>query len=239
MKEKNRERYIILDERGRLAQTPLYLKATAIIVFCAFLVIMSFFIRFRIVYEYFRVGGASMQPTFNRDINARKDGVFARKNAGLKHGDIVVLDKEWVYDANTMRLENRSLIKRVIALPGDEVDVRYVFNGERMVYRLTVKKVGSSEAVTVYEYFASLVVGGSQWAYGAFLLQQAGSIDHITIPAGNMFILGDNRNESGDSATFGYVPTKDVWRVDFIVRGEWGGFKRMFNNFAIIFKIRT
>jgi signal peptidase I len=84
------------------------------------------------------------------------------------------------------------LIKRVIGMPGDEISLNdgavYV-NGKKLDEPY-VRRVGG-EAVPSEPFD-----NGLPWS-----LQQP-----YTVPAGNYFVMGDNRIDSGDSREFGPVP---------------------------------
>lgn len=78
-------------------------------------------------------------------------------------------------------LTRQDLIKRVIGLPGDEVRIE---NG--VVY---VNGVGLVEP-----YIAAVPTYNGTWR----------------VPSGNFFVLGDNRNDSSDSHSWGMLPTDKV-----------------------------
>jgi signal peptidase I len=74
--------------------------------------------------------------------------------------------------------ESKDLIKRVVGLPGDSLESRngyIVVNGRR----LEEPYLQSSE--------------------------QTGELEPITVPAGHVFVMGDNRDNSSDSRVFGAV----------------------------------
>jgi len=93
----------------------------------------------------------------------------------------------------------QDFIKRIIAVEGDTVSIQdghYAVNG---------KLIDESD------YLADTVVTSG----GAFLAE--GQV--ITVPAGDVFVSGDNRPHSSDSRAFGPIAVKDikgkVWVVYF------------------------
>lgn len=76
---------------------------------------------------------------------------------------------------------NQELIKRVIGLPGDAVSVQ---NG-----------VVSINGLALHEpYIAAAPAYTGDW----------------TVPQGQFFVLGDNRNDSSDSHSWGYLPAEKL-----------------------------
>ena len=73
------------------------------------------------------------------------------------------------------------LIKRVIGLPGDTVKI---FNGQVQVNGQTLNE----------PYIAATPTYNSEWE----------------VPEGNLFVLGDNRNDSSDSHAWGPLPIENV-----------------------------
>jgi signal peptidase I len=143
-------------------------------------------VRERVV-QLYRVASSSMVPTL-----AAGEGVLVNKYAyeegPVCRGDIVILKSP------NARYQHH--VKRVVALPGDTVEVRggeiYV-NGERAP---SLDGLGEEPDLPVIE--APLV----------------------KLPNGQCFVLGDNRRHSLDSRDYGPVPMVDVvGRVDFVLRG--------------------
>ncbi len=104
--------------------------------------------------------------------------------ASYARGDIVVFDPPagWATQTNGV-----PLIKRVIGLPGDRVELRdgeVVLNGvalaEPYVYRDADGRPQATEPLSD---------GPSQWV----------------VPDGSLFVMGDHRQNSSDSRTFGPV----------------------------------
>lgn len=77
--------------------------------------------------------------------------------------------------------ERQDLIKRVIGLPGETISIH---NGEVLV----------NGAKLAEPYIAQAPVYSGEW----------------TVPAGQLFVLGDNRNDSKDSHQWGLLPVENV-----------------------------
>ncbi len=89
------------------------------------------------------------------------------------------------------------MIKRVVAIGGDRVEMRdkkVYLNGQRL-----------DEPFAVYKRANERLVGDN--------------IEELTVPEGHVFLLGDNRDESADSTTWKdaktdtpihFVPLKDI-----------------------------
>ena len=127
-----------------------------------------------------RVHGQSMEPNLHTDQRLIVEKLSYNRYLrqwfsfdGPQQGDVVVV-----------RLPNQDelLIKRVIGLPGDLVEIR---NGQVFVDRQPLDE----------PYLASNTPG----FYGPTM-----------IPPLHIFVLGDNRGFSNDSRNFGTIPLKDV-----------------------------
>lgn len=97
-------------------------------------------------------------------------------------------------------------IKRVIGLPGDTV---VIANQQVMV----------NDRLLVEPYIAAAPRYKSSW----------------TVPEGSLFVLGDNRNNSSDSHSWGPVPLENVVGKAVVVYwppSEWGWVEHVFPSFA-------
>ena len=100
-----------------------------------------------------------------------------------KQGDVVVLTQE--------SYQEDSIVKRVIATGGQRVDIDYGANAVRVDGELLEEDYIKEQ----------MFVPG----YGE-------GINHVTVPEGCLFVMGDNRNESADSRypDIGIVDTRCV-----------------------------
>lgn len=119
-----------------------------------------------------QVLGQSMEPTLHSSQRVVIEKITYRFH-GPRRGDIVVIDSSE---------QSEMLIKRVVGLPGETVEVRkgrvYV-NGELLEEDWPVRPGGGN--------------------YGP-----------RAVPPLHVFVLGDNRAASNDSRNFGPVPIEDI-----------------------------
>ncbi|MEF3306747.1 signal peptidase I [Paenibacillus sp. GYB003] len=139
------------------------------------------------VFNLSTVKGHSMEPTLRE-----KEWLFVNKFALLighpKRGDVVILK-----DPDMQSADRQFLVKRVVAVPGDKVEIRggklYV-NGEQASEPYTDIKI------------------------------EDGDRGQIVVEEGHYFVMGDNRHQgaSKDSRIFGTVAEKLIQgRADFIL----------------------
>ena len=165
--------------------------------------------------EPFRIPSASMDPAL-----IAGDFIYADKHynclgcePSMQRGDIIT----FTYPNN----RSMGYIKRVIGLPGDQIKIR----GQTVTVNNTALTVASTRqqgAVVVQERYEQ-----RQWPVIWKNPRAVLPVTEVTVPAGQIFVLGDNRSNSNDSRYFGTVPLADVTgrarQVWFSYNSELGG----------------
>ncbi len=146
--------------------------------------VVAVFIVRSFVAQPFLVSGASMVPTFS-------DGNYLLIDELTYHfreparGEVIVFR----YPDPDPNKPVTFFIKRVIGLPGDRVEVK---NGE-----VEIVNTANPNGFMLHESY--LPAG----------LPTSGTTD-VTVPAGNYFVMGDNRPYSFDSRSWGFLDKKDI-----------------------------
>lgn len=171
---------------------------------------------FSIIYREIEVIGPSMQPTFNNNIadnlttaeyeaSDYKDKVCVNRFKNGTRGDIIVFKRN-----------GKNLIKRIIAIGGDTIDLKQCPERNNM-YTIYVN---DEALVETYIKDANTNIMHSRLSAFFNLKNSLGyeSYDPIVVPEDYVFVLGDNRTHSEDSISFGFVSRSDiVGRVDIII----------------------
>ncbi len=185
------------------------------------LVVAIFFTTFTV--QPIRIPSPSMEPTLlvgdflllDRQA-ASGDDVFCMPRATIKRGDVVVFHDP-VDDPSV------HLVKRVIGLPGDRIRMR-----NHVVY------VNERPLVEAYTAYSAAQPDGYRDNFPN-LAQMDGRVDpawwirlrglvrdgELTVPKGDYFVLGDNRDDSDDSRYWGFVPRGNIVGVPVVVYFSW------------------
>lgn len=145
---------------------------------------------FFITYFFFRpfqVSGNSMYSNY-KDKEYIITNLISLRFSNPTHGDVIVF--------KSPSDQNKDFIKRIIAIQGDEI---FIENGKVYLNGNLLKE----------EYLDP----GMQTFGGAFLQEGVKK----TVPNGYFFVMGDNRNDSSDSRTWGFVTRKNIKGISFFV----------------------
>ena len=124
----------------------------------------------------------------------------------IKRGDIIV----FVFPEEP----SKDFIKRVIALPGETIEIR-----KKKIY------INGREIEDKWGFFSDDYVGPPRDDFGPF-----------QVPQGHVFVMGDNRDESNDSRFWGPVNIENIKGKAFIIYFSWDPYEKSIR-FSRIFSI--
>ena len=105
----------------------------------------------------------------------------------------------------------KDFIKRVIGIPGDTLEI----DGNQTPTALLIKPGGKGPWQRMAEPYLP-----EKWDTMNFCCLAGGTSSSapqpLNIPAGEYFVMGDNRNKSSDSRSFGLVPRKSILAKAFV-----------------------
>jgi signal peptidase I len=181
--------------------------------FLIFILLMSVFRS--AVADWYSVPTGSMKPTIHEgdriivnkiayDVRLPFTDVSLLSIATPKRGEIIVFESK----AADLRL-----IKRIIGLPGDVVEMNnevIKINGQRLSYKDSqtyIHQANSEEITTSTEKVDnirhSINIDNSA-------SNRLSNFAPVTVPAGHYLVLGDNRRHSADSRVYGFIPHQEL-----------------------------
>ncbi|MEK4301037.1 signal peptidase I [Oceanobacillus sp. FSL W8-0428] len=151
----------------------------------AVLLIAVFVIVRAFLFENYVVNGKSMEPTLY-DGNLMMVNTVTSNISNIHRFDVIVFHAT----------EENDYVKRVVGLPGETVEYKddqlYV-NGEYIAEDFLEEEKDNAETKPLTEDFTLLEITGEE-----------------TVPEDQIFVLGDNRGDSLDSRSIGFVPVDEV-----------------------------
>ncbi|MCW8832741.1 MAG: signal peptidase I [Colwellia sp.] len=175
--------------------------------FILFILLMSVFRS--AVADWYTVPTGSMQPTIKEgdrvivnkmayDLKIPFSQISVFKTGEPKRGEIVVFES---------KAANNRLIKRVIGLPGDVIEMKnevLFINGKALNYHSSQQKnhlVHAIEAIDNIQHAIQVDENQSN---------QLSSFKATLVPKNSYLVLGDNRRHSADSRVYGFVPRHEL-----------------------------
>ncbi|MDR3074333.1 MAG: signal peptidase I [Deltaproteobacteria bacterium] len=142
--------------------------------------------------ETLQVGDYLLVTRFNYAVKLPFTNKELFRTGAPEHGDIVVF--EYPKDPS------QDYIKRVIGVPGDTIEIR-----DKKIFR---------NGSLIREPYVRI---SKPWAN----IPGTDSMDKITVPEDRYFVMGDNRDESLDSRSWGFVPRENILGKAWIIYWSW------------------
>jgi signal peptidase I len=151
------------------------------------------------VVAMYNIPSTSMSPNLEKG-----DLIFVDRNVNspeskrkLKHGDIAI----FVYPNDRTTI----YVKRIIGLPGDKIEIK----GTDVT--VNDKTIVEGQPITAGDQMVLKEKAESGNTYDVvWKANSQGSQVTTTVPNGQVFVLGDNRDGASDSRSFGAIPLADV-----------------------------
>ena len=151
-------------------------------------------------FEYYPISGTSMQPLLNPN-GINEDCVYVTNDKNhITYNDIII----YVRDLGT---EQRTVIKRVVAMAGDNIMIKQTQNNE---YAIFIQYGGNGDFVYVEEKFiqnkqvyADMYEEFYNEGSGKEFFDLADGNKYLHIKDDEIFYLGDNRTGSTDCLDYG------------------------------------
>ena len=206
-------------------------------------IVFALFIRAFIV-QPFKIPTGSMVPTLlvgdhllvNKFIYGVKLPITGQKILpglrSIERGDVVV----FVYPNHEgdPAKENVYYIKRVVAVPGDSIDVRgreLLINGEPVpmsyVGDYAYPPAGSDKRL--FDLYLESLDGRTHetiFNKGQEETPRGNVLPVDKVPDGYVFVMGDNRDNSFDSRFWGFVPIDSIAGKAFLIHWSWNTYHR-------------
>lgn len=181
-----------------------------------FFLIFLFSARWSIA-DHYRVPTGSMSPTIEigdhvltdktaYDIRLPFTGIILAETGTPERGDIIVF--KYPNDPS------QNFVKRLIGIPGDRIEILNGFVQVNGHITLAVPEYFDADLDRLralarpFQYQERL--GGKEFTVQRIPGLSQDQRTACTVPAGQYFVMGDNRDNSADSRSWGFVPRKNL-----------------------------
>lgn len=131
-----------------------------------------------------------------------------------KTGEIQKLTRGDVVLFSYSRDPDTKFIKRVLGLPGDKIEYKnreLVINGKVLDYELLdPAPYASIKSSSDLDFYRESIAGSAPYTVIYSKDHRPEELGPIIVPAGEVFLLGDHRDNSDDSRYWGMVPKKNL-----------------------------
>lgn len=175
----------------------------------AIAILLALFIRTFVV-QAFKIPSGSMEPTLLIGDHILVNKFLYGVKTPFIHNTLIPVSKPerddvivFIYPVD----KSKDFIKRVIALPGDKIEIV-----DRRIY------INNEPYVDKYGFYNQHNTKGRNpggYRFGP-----------VTVPEDHYFVMGDNRDHSYDSRFWGFVPFRSVKGKAFIIYWSWPHWKR-------------
>ena len=162
----------------------------------------------------YNIPTGSMIPTLNVGDHLMVDMKYYNKNE-INRGDIIVFELPEKDNENSKK--GIHSIKRVIGIPGDKIDIEernLMINGKKVdqKYISSYSFIDNELSINADKYSEKINEKSFEVIYLKELSSMVkGKIEYpITISPENIFVMGDNRDNSYDSRFWGLMPKKNI-----------------------------
>jgi len=168
-------------------------------------IVIALFIRTFVV-QAFKIPSGSMKQTLQIGDHILVNKFIYGVKVPYLHETIIPLKKPRRGDIIVFKYPvdpHKDFIKRVIGIPGDEIEIR-----DKKLY-VNQKRVNHDYGV----YTDSRILSAN--------VRPRDNFGPVTVPKHSLFVMGDNRDESFDSRFWGFVDYKALNGKAFIIYWSW------------------
>ena len=160
-----------------------------------FIGLISFFTYFNSIFLVTSIIGESMLPNFQKEYEILGNNYYLKNK--IQYGDVITIEGH-------NKTRGNGLVKRVIGLPGDKIKIQngqVILNGKVLEQKNDGKfRFNGKTYEREIEYISNdksykILNDGNHYSQDF--------LSELTVPKNHYFVLGDNRDHSGDSRYYG------------------------------------